>query len=267
MPAAQPPALSLAAIEHALSRQRLDAYARPEDADEVDRVARYLWDMALAMSLQPMLHVFEVTLRNAVYQASVRLVDTSAVRLDDVPCWLDAGPPMLYEREAAEVQRAKASLRADPAGRTAGHLVARLPLGFWVHLMTRGYSELRADGPRLWPRGLSLVFPFRWPPGSKKLSPSHADRQMVFDHLRQIRDLRNRVAHHDAIWNRDVVRIHGLMLEMLGWMSRRVAAAAYTCDRFRAVYIRGVRPHRLRAEKLMMGLSARLRGESVCRHV
>lgn len=207
--------------------------------------------MALAASLQPMIHVFEVTLRNAVYQASVRLVNTGALLLDDVPCWLDAGPPLLYEREAAEVQRAKAGLRSDPSGRTAGHLVARLPLGFWVQLMTRGYSELRADGPRLWPRGLSLVFPFRWPPGSKKLAPSHGDRQMVFEHLRQIRELRNRVAHHDAIWNRDVLRTHGLMMEMLAWMSTRVAAAAHTCDRFPTVYARGTGPHRRRAEKLM----------------
>lgn len=251
MPAAQPPALSLAVIERALSRQRLAAYARPDDADEVDRVSRYLWNMALATSLQPTLHVFEVTLRNAVYQASVRLVDTSALRLDDVPCWLDAGPPLLYEREAAEVQHAKAGLRSDPAGRTAGHLVARLSLGFWVALMTRGYSELRADGPRLWPRGLPLVFPFRWPPGSKRVSPSHPDRQMVFERLREIRDLRNRVAHHDSIWNRDVVGTHGRMLEMLGWMSRRVAAAAHTCDRFPAVYARGLGPHRRHAEKLM----------------
>lgn len=251
MPAAQSPALSLAAIERAVSRQRLDAYARPGDEDEVDRVAHYLWNMALAASLQPMLHIFEVTLRNAVYHASVRLVDTGVLRLHDVPCWLDAGPPLLYEREAAEVQRAKAGLRSDPSGRTAGHLVARLPLGFWVQLMTRGYSDLRADGPRLWPRGLSLVFPFRWPPGSKKLAPSHGDRQMVFERLRQIRDLRNRVAHHDATWNRDVVRTHGLMMEMLGWMSTRVAAAAHTCDRFPTVYGRGTGPHRRRAEKLM----------------
>lgn len=119
MPAAQPPALSLAVIERALSQPRLDGFALPGDRDEVDRVARYLWNMALAATLQ------------------------------------------------------------------------------------------------------------------------------------EIRELRNRVAHHDPIWNRDVPRTHGRMLEMLGWMSRRVVAAAQTCDRFPAVHARGWAPHRRRAETLM----------------
>jgi hypothetical protein len=43
--------LSLAAVHKALSQQRLEAYAIPADQDEIDRVARYLWNMALAVEL------------------------------------------------------------------------------------------------------------------------------------------------------------------------------------------------------------------------
>src|SRR3954466_6826089 len=109
-PGMQPPAASLAAIERALSKQRLDAYATAADRDGVDRVARYMWNVALASALQPSLHVFEVTLRNAIYNASLKLVDTSGLRMPDVQCWLDAEPTLLYSREKEDVDRAKSQL-------------------------------------------------------------------------------------------------------------------------------------------------------------
>ena len=250
----QPPVLSLAAVHKALSQQRIEAYATPADRDEIDRIARYLWNMALSGVLQGSLQVFEVTLRNAIYDASVKLVDTSRLRMPDVPCWLDAeNSTLLYAQEAADVQRAKTRLPVDPARRTPGHLIAKLGLGFWVQLTSRVYNELRADGPRLWPRGLPLVFPFRWPPGSKKVVPTHADREMVFDRLQQIRELRNRIAHHEPIWDRDVRATYDTLLEILGWMSPKMANAVIALDSFPQVLAGGTASFRPQAELLMLG--------------
>jgi hypothetical protein len=250
----QPPTLSLAAVYKTLSQQRIEAYATPADRDEIDRVARYLWNMALAGALQGSFHVFEVTLRNAIYDASVRLIDTSKLRMPDVQCWLDAyGSNLLYPQEAADVQRVKTYLSPDPRRRTPGHLIAKLGLGFWVQLTSRVYSELRADGPKLWPRGLSLAFPFRWPPGSKKVVPSHTDREMVFDRLHRIREMRNRIAHHEPVWDRDVGATYGTLLETLGWMSPKMVAAVAALDAFPAVLAGGVEPFRPWAEQLLIG--------------
>lgn len=253
-PQAQPPLVTLAVLQRALSRQRLDAYRQPSDRDDADALARYLWNVALASSLQPALHAFEITLRNAVYTASVKLVDASRLHMPDVPCWLDArNCTLLYAREAAEVARAKAYLGADPRRRTPGHLIAKLSLGFWVQLTARVYSEHRADGPRLWPRGLPLVFPFRWPPGSKKQVPDHGDREMVFERLHEVRELRNRIAHHGPVWDRDLAAEYARMLEVLGWMSSRIAAAVQALDAFPSVLADGSASHRLRAERLLLG--------------
>lgn len=250
----QAPVLSLAAVHKALSQQRLDAYVTASDRDEIDRVARYLWNMALASALQGSLHVFEVTLRNAIYGASVKLIDTSKLRMPDIPCWLDAvGCNLLYPSEVAEVRRAKNWLSPDSRRRTAGHLIAKLGLGFWVQLTARAYSELRADGPKLWPRGLPLVFPFRWPPGSKKVVPDHTDREMVFNRLQRIRELRNRVAHHEPIWDRDAAATYATLLEVLGWMSQKMAAAVITLDAVPRVIADGAEAFRPQAERLLIG--------------
>ena len=250
----QGPILTLAVLHLALSQQRLDAYAIDSDTDELDRVARYLWNMALGSTLQATLHVFEVTLRNAIFTTSVKLADTSRLHMPDVPCWLDArNSTLLYADEAAEVRRAKTYLSTDPRRRTPGHLVARLGFGFWVQLTARAYSELRADGPRLWPRGLPSVFPFRWPPGSKRIVPDHGDREMVFKRLHEIRELRNRIAHHDPIWDLDLVSRYARILEILGWMSTRMADAVTDLDRFPRVLDAGPEAFRAEAERLLAG--------------
>ncbi|WP_221305278.1 hypothetical protein [Longimicrobium terrae] len=221
-------------------------------------MARYIWNMALCGTLHSSLHVFEVTLRNAIFTTSVKLVDTSNLVMPDIPCWLDAAnSTLLYDDEAAEVRRAKSYLGTDRKQRTPGHLVAKLGFGFWVQLTARAYNELRADGPRLWPRGLSGVFPFKWPPGSKKIVADHGDREMVFARLHKIRTLRNRIAHHEAIWELDLEREYGGILEMLGWMSPRMHSAVSELDRFPVVLAAGPGSYRREAELLLRTPSER----------
>jgi len=45
--------LSIGSLRNALSAERLSAYGLPGDTDEVDSVARYLWNLALCSALQP----------------------------------------------------------------------------------------------------------------------------------------------------------------------------------------------------------------------
>lgn len=253
-PPSQGPLLSLAVLHRSLSQQRLDAYRHPSDSDEPDTLARYLWNMGLASALHPTLHVFEVTLRNAIYTTSVRLIDTSRLHMPDVPCWLDArNSTLLYAKEAGEVERAKTYLGSEPRRRTPGHLIAKLSFGFWVQLTARVYSEHRADGPRLWPRALPSVFPYRWPPGSRKLAPDHGDREMIYKRLHEIRELRNRIAHHAPVWDRDLAAEYARILEVLGWMSARLAQSVQALDTFPCVLAAGPAAYRPFAERLLLG--------------
>ena len=50
-------------------------------------------------------------------------------------------------------------------------------------------------------------------------------RATVFRRLDEIRDLRNRVSHHEPVWDRDLVTAEERILDALGWMNRNLADA------------------------------------------
>jgi hypothetical protein len=97
------------------------------------------------------------------------------------------------------------------------------------------------------------VFPYRWPPGSKTIVPDHPDREIVFDRLQRIREIRNRIAHYEPIWDREVGATYDILLEVLGWMSPKMAEAIIALDSFPSVIAGGAESFRPQAELLLMG--------------
>lgn len=211
------PLVSYAALERAFSRQRLEAYRQPEDRDAADGVARYAWNMALANAHQNMLHVLEVVFRNELSRAASKLTEKRGYTWDRIPSWMDAAPSMLLAHEAGKVARAKSQIGTDPRSQTEGHLIAKLDFGFWVALCRDSYADWRPDGPRLWPRMLGLAFRSR---------PAHVTtRNQILHQFDRIRQYRNRVAHHEPIWDRGYLAEHEYILESLGWMAPKLADA------------------------------------------
>lgn len=154
--------LSIRSLQSALSAERLSAYARPEDTDEIDRVARYLWNLALCSALQPALHTLEVTVRNHLFEISRRIVDETTLSFDKVSCWLDARPSLLADHECQAVEKAKATIARRRSPMTEGRLVSVLGFGFWVSLCRTPYErdapEGHAFGPN-WRIGDSRIYP------------------------------------------------------------------------------------------------------------
>lgn len=178
--------LSIASLERALSAERLEAYSRTDDRDELDAVARYLWNGALVSAIQPTLHAIEVTLRNNLFSGSTRVVGDLRPQLEynDIECWLDAKPSLLYWKEEEDIRRAKKTFDRDKKPMTPGRLVSRLSFGFWVSLCGKPYEQGRESGPALWPEVLRHSFPF--------IPKRHQSRAAVYHRFRDVRDLRNR---------------------------------------------------------------------------
>ncbi|HEU0015048.1 MAG TPA: hypothetical protein VFQ45_15270 [Longimicrobium sp.] len=237
------PLISLAALERAFSPERLRAYRLPSDADETDGLARYLWNLALADAIQPALHVLEVAFRNEISRAAAKLTSGRRYAFDRIPSWLDAKPSMLLEHEQAKVARAKEQLGTDPRSQTEGHLIAKLDFGFWVALCRHPYADWRASGPRLWPRTLELAFRAR---------PAAATTQShILHRFDPVRRFRNRVAHHEPVWDRDYLRQHDYILESIGWMSPKLAEATRVLSPAVRAYERGAEAFRPHAEVLL----------------
>ena len=236
--------IPIESLRNALSAERLNAYALPEDTDEVDRVARYLWNLALCSALQPALHTLEITVRNRLFDISRRIVDETKLSFDKVPCWLDARPSLLADRERDAVEKAKATIVKRRRPMTEGRLVSVLGFGFWVSLCRTPYEQGRAGGPRLWPELATRGFPH--PPNTKRT------RSQIFHALDPLRDLRNRVSHHEAVWDWKLDRYHREILEVIAWINPDLATTLEEHSPLPEALDRGVAGFRARAEEIIL---------------
>ncbi|MDE2679507.1 MAG: hypothetical protein OXI76_16535 [Gemmatimonadota bacterium] len=235
--------LSIGSLRSALSAERLSAYALPEDTDEVDSVARYLWNLSLCSALQPALHTLEITVRNHLFKISKGIVDETKLSFDRVPCWLDATPSLLERREHQAVEQAKTTMGIRGSAMTEGRLVSVLGFGFWVSLCKRPYEQGRNGGPALWPELATRGFPH--------LRKSKRTRSEIFDALDPLRDLRNRVSHHEAVWDRRLNRSHQKILDTIAWINLDLATTLQAHSPLPAVVDKGVAGFRAQAEAII----------------
>jgi hypothetical protein len=91
------------------------------------------------------------------------------------------------------VTEAKSKLTDASKSITPGRIVAELNLGFWTSLFNAYYEQKGASDPRLWPRLLLAVVP--------RMPRRQRTRRNLVRYLNDIRALRNRVFHHEPIWN------------------------------------------------------------------
>ncbi|MEV4344034.1 hypothetical protein AB0J83_06105 [Actinoplanes sp. NPDC049596] len=137
----------------------------------------------------------EVLLRNAMHD---HLTRWSAQQFNEPRWYLDRG--RLLRPRALEVIRA-ARVEATRHGRseTAGRVVAELSLGFWRFLLSGHYDRT------LWRNCFFPVFPGQ-------------ARRHVYDAVQQLHLNRNRLAHHEPMFNRPIADIHARALDIADWI-------------------------------------------------
>ena len=159
----------------------------------------------------------EVVFRNAV---DVALKNLAAARAWTQPWYaqesLFRGRKGEVAREAitTAVHRASRRKRRAPAH---GGVIAELGFGFWRFLCGPAYLTA------LWVPALASAFPQHPAQGDPRRIRAEVEHRMERLHL-----LRNRIAHHEPIFRRDLERDHNQLLELIGWMcvdSRTWAAA------------------------------------------
>lgn len=212
-----------ARVEKAISSERLSVYAS-DGVDEKTAFARYLLNMALSQALYVPLQLCEVALRNAIHSYLV-----TVVRRED---WFDEPSFRLTEWGASEVRKAKDKLARAQKPVTPGRVVAELQFGFWTSMFEAHYERT----PFL-PRGIKGVFPY--------LPKSLHNRKDRKNDLEHIRNLRNRVFHHERLLHwRDLDQQHALLLRLIGWLNPTLHELAFRLDRFTLIRQAGLGPWR-----------------------
>lgn len=189
-------------------------------------VVQYLWNQSLSEALYPTLCFLEVALRNAMHRT---------LSANFSPMWF----PNIFKGEALRdyckmVSRLTTARGGPP---TDGQIVANLTFGKWVHLLPNGKCKWVHQAP--YP--LFLVFPNY---------PSHAakERNKIHEHLEYILALRNRVMHHEPIFDgvripnkpvKSIEQVHTDILSAIGWIDADLEKTARHVDRFDAVFRSG----------------------------
>ena len=208
-------------IEAILHTERIDAYRQDGAAHDVT-LARYLLNMALSESLYPALQFAEIALRNAVHRELTARCGTDA--------WYDSPLARLNPWQQDKVTEAKAALARNRKPLTPGRIVAELTFGFWTGFFDNAHARTGIGS------FLSRnAFPH---------APTTEQYQARLDRRWQdIRDLRNRVFHHERILHwRDLDRRHQAILEIIAWMSPELHDFAKALDRFVSIRSDGLNP-------------------------
>jgi hypothetical protein len=245
-PFVAPAVLLYRALEPSVSSERLAAFDKGTlegGKPDPERVilTRYAYNVALCEALYPLMHMLEVTLRNAVWRGvATRHPGSGALDANGfLDCWLDGDPKqrpvVLREVHQRQVAEAKADITKDGRQVTEGRLIAELRLGFWTGLFGSGYGKVSPSDPRLWPSLFAEVFPH--------LDEAVWNRAKVADRLNHLRLLRNRAFHHEPIWSRKLKKDEANILEVLGWISPEAQAYARTLSRVSTVVQQSLVPY------------------------
>lgn len=195
-------------LQHLTAPRLATIHSFFKTTSDKDALGCYAWSQAVGAGLLPILGDFEVSLRNALHRAlsqhfgHVDSFDWMMQRPNPAHARNPAAPAHLPARHkmnaksALDVSGVVAKIKGKrPHGYVVSpdDVVAALPFGFWEVLI--GGLSHTSQPAGLQTTILSTVFP-----NEAASYGTAASRKRVMDLLKRIRDVRNRIGHHDALW-------------------------------------------------------------------
>jgi len=214
---------TIVAVRSALSSPRLQTFERATvflGEESSPGLELYAWNARVSAALLVPLHVCEVVVRNAVSDVLEAMYG---------PRWpWSAG----FERSLPVSNRGYCPRMDIQKSRqyatSAGKVIPELKFVFWQRLFTSRYDL------RLWDGHLRRVLP-----GLDPSTPVGQLRQRIYEDIEQIRGLRNRIAHHEPIFKRDLSDDFSKMMRLVearckvttAWMMRNQTATEVLGER------------------------------------
>ena len=180
-----------------LSADRFSTYLLWADGDSALAERLYSYNVQLSSDFYASLHMLEIALRNKSDEALTRVYGDT---------WLDDQAVLVEQYQRSCVDEARRILRREGKAATHSQMVAELNFGFWSSLFGRSSNHL-------WGQTLRPIFQTQ---GLK--------RRDVATKLRDLRRLRNRIAHYEPILAQPLADLHADVLNLTSWMSVDAAA-------------------------------------------
>jgi hypothetical protein len=178
------------AVRIALSPARMSTYEAHACAighDPASALALYAWNARISGALLTPLHICEVVTRNAVADA------LESIHGQNWP-W-NPGFERSLPRQGGPGYDALGDLQnVRKKLKTTGQVIAELKFVFWEKMFTSRHDH------RIWNSQLRRVMP-----NLDDANSIAENRRKIFEDLNQIRLLRNRIAHHEPVFTRDLL--------------------------------------------------------------
>ncbi|GGO62356.1 hypothetical protein GCM10010910_12260 [Microbacterium nanhaiense] len=183
VPAASPP--DDVEIRATLSAPRSSTYVAATGGDTVKAVELYGWNARVSAAFMLPAHFAEISTRNAAADVLERVYG---------PRW-----PWNTTFEASLPNTGRYNPRRDLLNTrhwngTTGKVIAELKFVFWQKLFT-GRNDVR-----LWEPHIAWAFPY-----AAASMPAASLRSRIYQDLDILRNLRNRLAHHEPVFTRNLL--------------------------------------------------------------
>lgn len=181
-----------------IGNPRLSPYMR-EAKDELELALRlYEWNADLTAALWlPLCHL-EVGIRNA-FSVGLQVMHYEK---GGPGSWVEDPGAILRQNEIAEIDAAKYRIVSKGKSATVGQVVSELNFSFWRYLTGKPYKAT------LWPY---LARAFNHAPDRL---PSTIAKPLV-----RLHRVRNRIAHHEPVWNHEPMASYQDIRTLAGYMS------------------------------------------------
>lgn len=213
-------------LEKAFSAPRLGRYLHAFGNNKERAQQGYIYNLQLSESLLSTLSVLEIALRNAMSGQMAKLygrADWYEAILTDTSLHLPS-KPLKHDKTLQHLHRTINNAKRDANSANPNKVIAEFSFGFWTTLLNTRYQNA------FW-QELRFAFP-HCPRRMRK-------RHTVSSALNQVRDLRNRVFHHEPVlWMAPPVEDHHRHIyDVLSWLNHDIAPWVQTFDRFSQVIV------------------------------
>jgi hypothetical protein len=208
--------------EYFLSQERMNRYLFACGYDKVKAKKLYRINLKLSKSFLPLFSLFEVGLRNVIHRELTLYFSDPDWIINQQNGFMVSSSlgvkrvsgRILPERYLFdEVEKAKQRLRRAPGNLpiSAGRIIAEQSFGFWTIMYDKRYFHTLKQIPL-------RAFAY---------APYGTNEMVLMPKLKQIRDFRNRISHHEPICfdragnscPKSAATIRQLLYELSGWIN------------------------------------------------
>ena len=212
---------SVGALEQLVSAPRFQTYLRYYRGDQQLASRLYAWNIEISSAFWGPLSILEVAVRNALHNT---LANGRA------EAWWELSETRLLNNDRAILDETIAKLERRISSPSPGQVVAALPFGFWTRLLDKGIPRdpLLSYETAFWQPRLVRAFPHG----------ANLKRKVLFTELTQIREMRNRIAHHEPIFKMPLETIKTDISRIAGYVHVDATAIMNGCSRVATVLAR-----------------------------